>query len=138
MEPHTLHQNHGMNFLVYRYSEVLLFLAEALEEQGKGGEALPYLTEVRTRAGLGAAAGDLGEAIFKERRVELAFENKPWFDLVRTGRANEVVSAFGNRIITNPNDYYCPIGAEPRKNAFSNIRIPYALPVSESEFNPNF
>lgn len=138
VEPHTLHQNHGMNFPVYRYSEVLLFLAEALDEQGKGGEALPYLTEVRTRAGLGAAAGDLGEAIFKERRVELAFENKRWFDLVRTGRANEVISAFGNRIITNPNDYYYPIGAEPRGNAFSNIRLRYALPASESEFNPNF
>lgn len=66
VEPHTLHQNHGMNFLVYRYSEVLLFLAEALEEQGKGGEALPCLTEVLTRAGLGADAGDLREQFLRK------------------------------------------------------------------------
>ena len=138
VEPHALHQNHGMNFPVYRYAEVLLFLAEALEEQGKGGEALPYLNEVRARAGLGVATGDLEEAIFEERRVELAFENKRWFDLVRTGRATDVITAFGNRIITNPNDYYYPIGAEPRGNSFSNIRLRYALPASESEFNPYF
>ncbi|WP_282162641.1 RagB/SusD family nutrient uptake outer membrane protein [Ulvibacterium marinum] len=138
VEPHALHNNHGMNFPVYRYAEVLLFLAEALEEQGKGGEAITYLNQVRTRAGLGAATGDLGEAIFNERRVELAFENKRWFDLVRTGRALEVITAHGNRIKANPNDYYYPVGAEPRGNAFTGFRLRYALPASESELNPNF
>lgn len=138
VEPHALHNNHGMNFPVYRYAEVLLFLAEALEEQGKDGEAVTFLNQVRTRAGLGAASGDLGEAIFAERRVELAFENKRWFDLVRTGRAIDVITAFGNRVFADPNAYYYPEGVEPRGNAFSNIRERYALPASESELNPNF
>lgn len=82
----------------------------------------------------------MGEAIFNERRVELAFENKRWFDLVRTGRAIDVMTAFGNRVFASPNDYYYPVGgAEPRGgNAFSNIRELYALPASESELNPNF
>ncbi|MDB4292604.1 RagB/SusD family nutrient uptake outer membrane protein [Maribacter sp.] len=138
VEPHALHNNHGMNFPVYRYAEVLLFLAEALQEQGKDGEAIPYLNQVRTRAGLGAHIGDLGEAIFNERRVELAFENKRWFDLVRTNRAVDVITAFGNRVFATPNDYYYPVGVEPRGNAFTNIRLRYALPASESELNPNF
>ena len=138
VEPHTLHFNHGMNFPVYRYAEVLLFLAEALEEQGKGGEAATFLNQVRTRAGLGAASGELGEAIFNERRVELAFENKRWFDLIRTGLAIDVITAFGNRVFADPNAYYYPEGVEPRANAFSNIREKYALPASESELNPNF
>lgn len=138
VEPHSLHGNHGMNFPVYRYSEVLLFLAEALEEQGKSGEALPFLNQVRTRAGLGDPVGDLGEAIFKERRVELAFENKRWLDLVRTGRAVDVITAYGNRIKANPNDYYYPEGAEPRSNAFTNISLTFGLPASESSLNPNF
>ena len=138
VEPHALHNNHGMNWPVYRYSEVLLFLAEALEEQGKDGEALPYLNQVRTRAGLGDPAGDLGEAIFKERRVELAFENKRWFDLVRTGRAIDVITAHGNKIKANPIDYYYPAGVEPRGNVFTNISERYALPASESSLNPNF
>jgi len=138
VEPHSLHNNHGMNWPIYRYSEVLLFLAEALEEQGKSGEALTYLEQVRTRAGLGAASGDLGEAIFKERQVELAFENKRWFDLVRTGRAIDVITAHGNRIKANPIEYYYPEGVEPRSNAFTNITERYALPASESSLNPNF
>ena len=138
VEPHSLNDNHGMNFPVYRYSEVLLFLAEALEEQGKSGEALTFLNLVRSRAGLGDPSGDLGEAIFNERRVELAFENKRWFDLVRTGRAVDVITAYGNRIKANPNDYYYPEGAEPRGNAFTNISLTFGLPASESSLNPNF
>ena len=135
---HALHDNHGMNWPVYRYSEVLLFLAEALNEQGKAGEAEMYLNEVRNRAGLGAAQGDLKAAIYRERRVELAFENKRWFDLVRTGRAIDVITAYGNRIRANPLAYYYPEGAEPRGNAFSNISLLYALPAAEADLSPHF
>jgi hypothetical protein len=138
VEPHAQHNNMGVNFPVYRYSEVLLFLAEALEEQGKDGEALPLLNQVRTRAGLGAHTGDLGDAIFRERRVELAFENKRWLDLVRKGIAIQVMTEFGQRVINNPNDYYLPVGVEAAGNAFTNIRETLALPASESELNPNF
>ncbi|WKN32456.1 RagB/SusD family nutrient uptake outer membrane protein [Porifericola rhodea] len=137
-EPHALHNNHGMNWPIYRYSEVLLFLAEALHEQGKSGEAADYLNQVRSRAGLAPASGDLREAIYQERRVELAFENKRWFDLVRTGRAIEVITAYGNRIKANPQDYYYPEEAEPRSNAFSNISLYYALPADEADLSPHF
>ncbi len=136
---HSLDGNHGMNWPIYRYSEVLLFLAEALNEQGKSGEALPYLNQVRSRAGLGDPIGNLKEAIYRERRVELAFENKRWFDdLVRTGRAVNVITAYGNRIKANPLDYYYQAGAEPRGNAFSNISLLYALPAAEADLSPNF
>ena len=135
---HALDGNHGMDWPIYRYSEVLLFLAEALNEQGKGGEALPFINLVRTRAGLGNPVGDLREAIYRERRVELAFENKRWFDLVRTGRAVDVITAYGNRIKANPFAYYYQEGAEPRAHAFNNISLFYALPASESDLSPNF
>ncbi|WP_430427090.1 RagB/SusD family nutrient uptake outer membrane protein [Maribacter litoralis] len=138
VEPHAQHNNMGVNFPVYRYSEVLLFLAEALEEQGKVGEALPFLNQVRTRAGLGAHTGDLGDAIFRERRVELAFENKRWFDLVRKGIAIQTMTDFGQRVINNPNDYYLPEGVPAAGNAFTNVRDRYALPAAESILNPNF
>ena len=137
-ETHSLHANHGMNWPIYRYSEVLLLLAEAQNELGKSAEATTYLNQVRARAGLGEAAGDPGEAIFQERRVELAFENKRWFDLVRTGRAIETITAYGNRIIANPLAYYYPDGAEPRSNAFTNISLLYALPANEADLTPHF
>jgi hypothetical protein len=135
---HSVHNNHGINWPVYRYAEVLLLLAEALNEQGKAGEATPYLNQVRRRAGLGEAQGDLREAIYRERRVELAFENKRWFDLVRTGRAVEVITAYGNRIKANPQAYYYPEGTKPRSHAFSNISLYYGLPADEAALSPYF
>lgn len=133
---HALHGNHGTNWPIYRYSEVLLFLAEAMNEQGKDGSA--YLNQVRNRAGLGDAAGDMREAIYNERRVELAFENKRWFDLVRTGRAIDEITAYGNRIKANPQDYYYPAGAAPRSHAFTNIDIYYGMPADEAALSPHF
>ncbi len=136
---HALHGNTGNNWPVYRYAEVLLFLAEALNEQGKAAEATTYLNMVRTRAGLAAnASGDLRDAIYRERRVELAFENKRWFDLVRTGRAVAVITAYGNRVKANPLAYYYPDGATPPNNAFTNIDLLYGLPAVEADLSPFF
>ena len=139
---HALQNNTGQNWPVYRYAEVLLFLAEALNEQGKTAEAAPYLNQVRTRAGLAdtkaASQADLRTAIQQERRVELAFENKRWFDLVRTGRAKEVITAYGARVKANPADYYFPKGAVPPPNAFTVLDDYYPLPAVESALTPYF
>ncbi|NIU73644.1 MAG: RagB/SusD family nutrient uptake outer membrane protein, partial [Gammaproteobacteria bacterium] len=84
------------DFHVIRYAEVLLILAEAHAQQNELPEAVGYLNMVRTRAGLTGydLATDLGgsqaqvlDAIYLERRLELAFEGERWFDLVRTDRA---------------------------------------------------
>jgi len=140
--PHAQHQNTGQNWPVYRYAEVLLFLAESLIEQGKTGEAIPFVNQVRARAGLPAitatSQATLRTAIYQERRVELAFENKRWFDLVRTGRVNEVITAYGARIKANPQAYYFPAGAVPPPNAFTNLDIFYPLPAEESALTPFF
>ncbi len=139
---HSLHNNTGQNWPVYRYAEVLLFLAEALNEQGKGGEALPLLNQIRSRAGLAdvtiTAQAELREIIFKERRVELAFENKRWFDLVRTGQAREVITAYGNRIKANPQAYYFPPASNPPSNAFTVLDDYYPLPAVEADLTPHF
>ncbi|OOG75360.1 RagB/SusD family nutrient uptake outer membrane protein [Algoriphagus sp. A40] len=139
---HSQHNNHGMNWPVYRYAEVLLFMAEALNEQGKSTEAAGYLNLVRLRAKLGptTASGqaNLREAIFKERRVELAFENKRWFDIQRTDRIQEIIVPYGQRIVANPLAYYYPEGAKPRPNVFSNISKFYPYPADEANLSPYF
>ena len=140
--PHSQNNNHGMNWPVYRYAEVLLFMAEALNEQGKSGEAAGYLNLVRLRARLAptTASGqaDIREAIFKERRVELAFENKRWFDIQRTGRIDEIIIPYGQRIVANPLAYYYPEGAIPRPNVFTNLSKFYPYPADESNLTPYF
>ena len=87
--PHTIAGRTNDNWPIYRYADVLLMLAEAVNEAtGPSTEAEGYLNEVRDRAGLDPLNG-LGKdafrtAVLKERRVELAFENHRWFDLTRT------------------------------------------------------
>jgi len=97
--PHALERNTDDNFPVYRYSEALLSMAEALNEQGRPADALQYLNQVRVRAGLNpettTSQQALREIIASETRVELAFENKRWFDLLRTDRAIAVMNANG-------------------------------------------
>lgn len=87
------------NWKVIRYADVLLMLAEALNENGKTAEALGYLNMVRTRAGVpvytGLTADDTREKIYTERRLELHMEGHRWFDLVRTGRALSTLQSFG-------------------------------------------
>ena len=87
------------NWKVIRYADVLLMLAEALNENGKTDEALGYLNQVHKRAGLteysGLSQSDAREKIYLERRLELAFEGHRWFDLVRTGRALQTMASKG-------------------------------------------
>ncbi len=86
---HTIAGRTNDNWPVLRYSDVLLMLAESINEtSGPTGEAEGYLNQVRKRAGLNALNGldkaKFRAAVLKERRVELAFENQRWFDLKRT------------------------------------------------------
>jgi hypothetical protein len=99
LTPSSLQYNTGVNWPVYRYSEALLDMAEVLTDIGKSSEALPYLNKVRARAGLSAITetdkSKLLKIIWHEERVELAFENKRWFQLLRTGRAIKVMTKEG-------------------------------------------
>ena len=90
-----------VNYPIYRYADVLLLYAEALNEQGQTAAAITYVNQVRARARNGTGSQSLGqpadlsimsqtdarEAIFQERQWELAFEGKRWFDMVRRGSA---------------------------------------------------
>ena len=86
---------------VVRYADVLLMLAEAMNENGKTTQAIPYLNMIRERAGVDEYPTTMNQsetrdAIEKERRLELCFEGVRWFDLLRTGKAyNEALKEHG-------------------------------------------
>ena len=111
----------ALNIPVMRYSEVLLIYAEALGAiDGK-----PYIDQVRARAGLAplpilSDAAYL-EAIYKERRIEFAFEMHRWFDLLRN---------------PDPNYFVTVMKAAGKTNIQSFHRyIP--IPQSERDIDPN-
>lgn len=89
-----------IDFPLLRYADVLLMYAEALTEQNQVAAAVPFINQVRTRAGLEAKPTSLTQdemrlLIEAERRSEFAFEGQRWFDLVRTGRYLTVMNNKG-------------------------------------------
>lgn len=93
------------NIRVIRYADVLLMNAEANNELGNTADALESLEKVRARA----RGGDptvlpeitttdqvaLRQAIWHERRVELAMEFDRYFDVIRQGRGEDVFGDLG-------------------------------------------
>lgn len=104
----TVPPSFGHNRRLIRYAEVLLIAAEALNENNKPGEALIYLNDVRERArqGNNAILPDITETnkdllrdiILNERRHELALESQRFWDLVRTGKAQQVLGPLGFQV----------------------------------------
>ena len=78
--------NNPRDLVVLRYGDVLLMLAEAINDQsGPTGEAYDLVNQVRARAGLGPLESGLSKAAFREalyweRNWELATEQHAWFD----------------------------------------------------------
>lgn len=93
------------NVRVLRYAEVLLMNAEANNELGNTSAALASLEQVRARARGGNNSilpevtttdqAELRNAIWHERRVELAMEFDRYFDVIRQGRAATVFGPKG-------------------------------------------
>lgn len=91
--------NYDNNYRAIRYADVLLMAAEA-EAQSGGADAENYLNQVRARAygdnsqDYTASEGALLDAIYTERRKELAGEGHRFFDLVRTNKAAATIDGF--------------------------------------------
>jgi len=102
------------NIRVIRYAEVLLINAEAANELGNAQQALSSVNAVRLRArnGLTGILPDitvtektaLRNAIWQERRVELAMESDRYFDVIRQGRAPQVFGKLG--FVTGKNEVW--------------------------------
>lgn len=90
--------NGGTNDRVIRYADVLLMHAEAAFQSGDETAAKTSLNKVRARVGIPpitATGQALLDAIYRERRLELGLEAQRFFDLVRTGRAPQVLGSLG-------------------------------------------
>ncbi|MDN3641782.1 RagB/SusD family nutrient uptake outer membrane protein [Lutimonas halocynthiae] len=77
----------GNDWVVLRYADVLLMHVEAILAGGEStsdSNALNSFQQIRDRAGLTDAVASISkEELLIERRVELAFENQRWYDLLR-------------------------------------------------------
>jgi len=131
---------------IFRYADVLLMLAEAInEQQYQTGEPFDLLNKVRNRAGLNSLtpASVPNQIIFRdtllhERRVELAFENHRWFDLLRTGKAIKVMTAYGKVEMAHPTTPVRPqVPYDDRSYKIDTHSLLYPIPVDELNKDPN-
>ena len=118
--------NWPKNYIDMRYAEILLMAAELYLDQDQG-KALEYLNEVRTRAlGDDAALSSVTlDAIYHERRVELACEGHRKWDLLRRSLdyAKEKIDESWDipSGLDNADDF---IGREFRTDTYGMLPIP--------------
>ena len=100
------------NLRVSRYGEILLIKAEVENELNDTTASKIALNQIRQRAGLisinALNKNNMRDKIYKERRVEMAFEHDRMFDLRRTDRAAAVLQALG-KAYTSPKHDLFPI-----------------------------
>lgn len=126
----------GININVIRYADVLLMLAEALNENGKTNEAIDRVNEVRARSrAVALVAGskskdELREWIrHHERPIELSMEwANRWFDLVRWGRGATAKQSIKTTLTNHTKPF--------ASNFVDTKHIRFAIPSKETSINP--
>lgn len=86
------------HFIIWRYAELLLDCAEINFRLGNSAEALKDLNEVRERVHMAPLTSATLEDILHERRVELAFEDVIYWDMLRLGTAEKLLNGKTNPI----------------------------------------
>ena len=147
--PVTLVDDGESDWPVLRYADILLMLAEA---QGYTQASLDLINMTRTRAGLPnydngnylLHVAQFEQALSNERRIEFAFENQRWFDLVRFNTTMTTVTAiqtmkdhFADEYFTHYRLYVAPAPtfAELQTNVSTTGRL--LLPIPQSEIDTN-
>lgn len=130
----------GNDWILLRYADVILMLAEVNLYLGNEAVATGFLDQVRERAGLPLYAAStrntayktkyptLKLAILHERRTELAFENQRWFDLLRFFTTDELVAYFKSKPQTD-------FGLAKLSNFGPKDRF-YPIPFDEYKLDP--
>jgi len=146
----------GLNYVFFRYAEVLLNYAEA-QNEATGPDATVYdaIDQIRIRAGiptLEATYGTLSkdqmrDIIHRERRVELSFENKRIYDIIRWRIAEVVLNETLHAMVirnTSPSDNSGVWHYQVDTLRFNNkehyhvfLNKMYLLPFSQQAINRN-
>lgn len=120
------------NFILYRYADILMIYAESMNEiNGPTDDVYDAVNQIRTRAGMpvvesGLSKDAMREVIHHERHVEFPWEGTRYFDLIRWGKAVDViptVTLFGESLDDRQFD--------PAKH---NL---WPIPQKEIDLNPN-
>ena len=127
--------DYPQNTKYFRFADLLLIGAEAAVHAGQNADALEWINWVRTRA---RNSGNTGyphdytgtitlEQVYAERRVELAFEGHQFYDIVRTGRTEQILK-------TDAMEY--PTATNPVNSATAPQQFGDAFQIGQHEIWP--
>jgi starch-binding outer membrane protein, SusD/RagB family len=121
----------GNDWIVLRFADVLLMHSESILAGANATsdlEAIKSYNKIRVRAGLSVLPTDgsgslTSQMLLDERRVELAFENHRFYDLIRFGVAESVLGAFATAegFTFTPSDLLLPIPQREVDTSFGSI-----------------
>lgn len=124
--------NWDNNLRIYRYSETLLNAAELAFRTNNTADAQSYFDKVRQRA-LGASFVQIPvslDNILNERRLEFVGEGKRYYDLIRFGKATEVLKAGGYKVLNKDKTAYNVVGI-PERPAWTESKKYLPIPQDE-------
>ena len=149
MDPTMSYAEQSENdWIVIRFADVVLLYAEILAQDGNHGTAHNEVNKIRARAGVATFAAPFAsknealDSIYKERRLELAFENQRWFDLLRMnksyGNPDKAVEILKQHVFVT--DWLILYGeyskiSLPEQSAFITKRL--VLPIPQTEIDTN-
>lgn len=132
----------SLDYMVYRYADLLLMYVEALVESGQWNhpDVVKYINQIRNRAGMPNvnvavynSEAKIRELYQRERRVELAFEGSRLFDIRRWKIGEKVMNGVLEGAV-NPKTKKT-VSVETR--TFSQKDYLWPIPAREMEGNPN-
>lgn len=124
-----------LNFTIYRLADVYLMYAEASNraEGAPNADALNYVKAIRTRANLGPLPANMSQTAFEQevwlqRYFELCFENKMWFDMIRTRKVHNDVTGNWDNFVGHTTVFNA---------TFAEKNLLFPVPKQELDVNPN-
>lgn len=147
-DPNISQTNQGENdWILIRHADIILLYAEILAQDGNHATAHNFVNLTRARAGLPPIAPfqskiEALDGVYAERRLELAFENQRWFDLLRMNQSyddpNKAIRILQKHVFETDWDVlyskYNPI-PPPEIRFFNNHRL--LLPIPQTEIDTN-
>jgi hypothetical protein len=146
----SLAQNSGgSSYIFFRYADVLLMYAEAQNEAvGPDASVLDAVNKVRVRGGIPTVEDTYGSVskeqmrniIRHERRIELAFEDKRWWDILRWKIANGPNGVLDKQatgiVIENKNGVLTYTPTRIVSKTFMDRMYTFPIPQSVLDRNP--
>jgi len=148
IDPNMTQANQSENdWIVLRYADIVLMHAEIMAQDGNFATAHNDVNKIRVRAGIAPLVAFTSptvalDAVYKERRLEFAFEDHRWFDLLRMNTSyndpQKAITILKTSVFVTDwavlYSLYNPI-VPPTQNYFTTGRL--LLPIPQQEIDAN-